>query len=184
MQKRRGLLCAVMSEGGRECRRMRTAVGRAAALRTAQSPTPRRSASPPQARTRSRRLRAASRTGRGVGKSGVCSGRHGRMQGERGHSRTLLTDDRVVLVVGVVRVAQPAVGPELKLEKLVAEFALVTHVVAYVELVRRRHRGPILGGGGAAPNTRGARTEAVHRESDSWLGGSLQPTSTPISYFL
>ncbi len=42
----------------------------------------------------------------------------------------LLADERVVLVVGVVGVAELAVRPELKLEKLVAEFASVANIVA------------------------------------------------------
>lgn len=48
----------------------------------------------------------------------------------------LLADHRVVLVVGVVGVAQLAVRPELELEELVAELSLVAHVVAQVELIR------------------------------------------------
>jgi hypothetical protein len=48
----------------------------------------------------------------------------------------LLANQRVVLVVGVVGVAELAIRPELELEELVAEFAAVTHVVAQIELVR------------------------------------------------
>lgn len=53
----------------------------------------------------------------------------------------LLADHGVVLVVGVVCVAELAIGAKLKLQKLVAELALVTDVVADVELahlLRRR----------------------------------------------
>eukprot|EP00443_Scrippsiella_acuminata_P055099 CAMPEP_0115406012 /NCGR_PEP_ID=MMETSP0271-20121206/18222_2 /TAXON_ID=71861 /ORGANISM="Scrippsiella trochoidea, Strain CCMP3099" /LENGTH=104 /DNA_ID=CAMNT_0002830021 /DNA_START=251 /DNA_END=562 /DNA_ORIENTATION=- len=54
----------------------------------------------------------------------------------------LLTDHDVVLVVGVVRVAQPPVRAELELEELVPELALVPDVVADVELLLllARHR--------------------------------------------
>jgi len=54
----------------------------------------------------------------------------------------LLADQGVVLVVGVVGVAKLAVGAELELEELVAELALVPHVIPQVELVvaaARRH---------------------------------------------
>ena len=47
----------------------------------------------------------------------------------------LLPDHGVVLVVGVVGVAQLTVGPELELEELVSELALVADVIAEVELV-------------------------------------------------
>ena len=47
----------------------------------------------------------------------------------------LLADHRVVLVVGVVGVSELAVWPELELEELVAELALVSDVVAQVEVV-------------------------------------------------
>jgi hypothetical protein len=47
----------------------------------------------------------------------------------------LFADHRVVLVVGIVGVAQLTVRPELELEKLVAELALVADVVAQVEIV-------------------------------------------------
>lgn len=46
----------------------------------------------------------------------------------------LLPDHRVVLVVGVVGVAQLAVRAELELEELVPELALVADVVADVEV--------------------------------------------------
>ena len=42
----------------------------------------------------------------------------------------LLPDQRVVLIVRVVGIAQLAVGSELKLQELVSEFASVTHVIA------------------------------------------------------
>jgi hypothetical protein len=51
-----------------------------------------------------------------------------------GGDEDLLADHGVVLVVGVVGVAELPVGAELELEKLVAELALVPHVVAQVEL--------------------------------------------------
>ena len=47
----------------------------------------------------------------------------------------VLPDHRIVLVVGVVGVSQFSVRPELKLEELVAELALVADVVAEVEVV-------------------------------------------------
>ena len=46
----------------------------------------------------------------------------------------LLPDHGVVLVVGVVGVAKFAIGTKFKLEKLVTEFALVSDVVAQVEI--------------------------------------------------
>lgn len=49
----------------------------------------------------------------------------------------LLAYHRVVFVVGVVGVAQLTVRPELELQELVAELALMADVVAYVEV--RRH---------------------------------------------
>jgi len=48
----------------------------------------------------------------------------------------LLADHGVVLVVGIVGVPQLAVRPELELQELVAELALVTDVVAQVEVLR------------------------------------------------
>ena len=48
----------------------------------------------------------------------------------------LLADQRVVLVVGVVGVAQLAVRSKLELEELVAELALVADIVAQVEVAR------------------------------------------------
>jgi hypothetical protein len=70
-----------------------------------------------------------------------------------GRDEDLLADHGVVLVVGVVGVAELAVGAELELEELVPELALVSHVVAQVELALalasaavlaagRRHRFP------------------------------------------
>jgi len=70
-----------------------------------------------------------------------------------GGDEDLLADHGVVLVVGVVGVAELAVGAELELEELVPELALVTHVVPQVELplaraavlaAGRRHRFPFL----------------------------------------
>jgi len=49
----------------------------------------------------------------------------------------LLPDHGVVLVVGVVGVAQLTVRTKLKLEKLVSEFSLVTHIVAQIKVVFR-----------------------------------------------
>ena len=51
-----------------------------------------------------------------------------------GGDEDLLADHGVVLVVGVVGVAELAVGAELELEELVPELALVPHVVPQVEL--------------------------------------------------
>ena len=51
-----------------------------------------------------------------------------------GGDEDLLADHGVVLVVGVVGVAELAVGAELELEELVPELALVPHVVPKVEL--------------------------------------------------
>jgi len=68
-----------------------------------------------------------------------------------GGDEDLLADHGVVLVVGVVGVAELAVGAELELEELVPELALVPHVVPQVELplaraavlaAGRRHRFP------------------------------------------
>ena len=59
-----------------------------------------------------------------------------------GGDEDLLADHGVVLVVGVVGVAELAVGAELELEELVPELALVPHVVPQVELriaAGRRH---------------------------------------------
>lgn len=47
----------------------------------------------------------------------------------------LLANHSVVLVVGVVGVAELAVGSELEFQELVPEFPLVPHVVTQVELV-------------------------------------------------
>jgi hypothetical protein len=46
----------------------------------------------------------------------------------RGRDKHLFLDQRVVLVLGVVRVPQLAIGPELELQKLVAELAFVALV--------------------------------------------------------
>ncbi len=46
-----------------------------------------------------------------------------------------LPDHGVVLVVGVVGVSQFAIRPELELQELVPELALVAHVVTQVEIV-------------------------------------------------
>lgn len=51
------------------------------------------------------------------------------------HFYKVSPDHGVVLVVGVVGVSQFSVGPELELEKLVAELALVADVVPQVEIV-------------------------------------------------
>ena len=59
-----------------------------------------------------------------------------------GGDEDLLADHGVVLVVGVVGVAELAVGAELELEELVPELALVPRVVPQVELriaAGRRH---------------------------------------------
>lgn len=48
----------------------------------------------------------------------------------------LLANECVVLVVGVVGVAQFAIRSELELEKLVTELAFVPHVVTKVEITR------------------------------------------------
>jgi len=55
-----------------------------------------------------------------------------------GGDEDLLADHGVVLVVGVVGVAELAVGAELELEELVPELALVPHVVPQVELAVAR----------------------------------------------
>ena len=55
-----------------------------------------------------------------------------------GGDEDLLADHGVVLVVGVVGVAELAVGAELELEELVPELALVPHVVPQVELAAAR----------------------------------------------
>ena len=55
-----------------------------------------------------------------------------------GGDEDLLADHGVVLVVGVVGVAELAVGAELELEELVPELALVPHVVPEVELAVAR----------------------------------------------
>ncbi len=46
-----------------------------------------------------------------------------------------LPDHGVILVVGVVGVSQFAIRPELELQELVPELALVAHVVTQVEIV-------------------------------------------------
>lgn len=51
-----------------------------------------------------------------------------------GVEEDLLADHGVVLVVGVVGVAELTVGPELELQELVTELTLVPHVVPEVEL--------------------------------------------------
>eukprot|EP00405_Crypthecodinium_cohnii_P003970 CAMPEP_0194751408 /NCGR_PEP_ID=MMETSP0323_2-20130528/5475_1 /TAXON_ID=2866 ORGANISM="Crypthecodinium cohnii, Strain Seligo" /NCGR_SAMPLE_ID=MMETSP0323_2 /ASSEMBLY_ACC=CAM_ASM_000346 /LENGTH=159 /DNA_ID=CAMNT_0039667893 /DNA_START=311 /DNA_END=790 /DNA_ORIENTATION=+ len=54
----------------------------------------------------------------------------------RHHSRrdvSFLSNHNVVLVVRVVRISQSAVGPELELQELVTELALVANVVADVK---------------------------------------------------
>jgi hypothetical protein len=71
-----------------------------------------------------------------------------------GGDEDLLADHGVVLVVGVVGVAELAVGAELELEELVPELPLVPHVVPQVELAAagdvlaggaaRRHRSPLV----------------------------------------
>eukprot|EP00421_Protoceratium_reticulatum_P018366 CAMPEP_0168390776 /NCGR_PEP_ID=MMETSP0228-20121227/17647_1 /TAXON_ID=133427 /ORGANISM="Protoceratium reticulatum, Strain CCCM 535 (=CCMP 1889)" /LENGTH=150 /DNA_ID=CAMNT_0008404077 /DNA_START=47 /DNA_END=499 /DNA_ORIENTATION=- len=57
----------------------------------------------------------------------------------------LLPDHHIVLVVRVVGIAQPAIWPELELQELVPELALVPNVVADVELIIRRGHGWGLG---------------------------------------
>lgn len=47
----------------------------------------------------------------------------------------LFPDHRIVLIIRVIGVTQLAVGPELELEELVPELALVAHVIAQVEVV-------------------------------------------------
>lgn len=59
----------------------------------------------------------------------------------------LFANDRVVLVVGVVGVAQLAIRPELELEELVPEFAFVADIVAQIEVLGRHGSGI----GGAFP---------------------------------
>jgi len=56
--------------------------------------------------------------------------------------KSLLPDHGVVLVVGVVGVAQLAVRTKLKLKKFVPEFSLVTHIVAQIKVVFR-HLEPV-----------------------------------------
>lgn len=56
-----------------------------------------------------------------------------------GGEEDLLANHGVVLVVGVVGIAELAVGSEFELEELVAEFSLVTHVVPQVKLVALFH---------------------------------------------
>lgn len=51
-----------------------------------------------------------------------------------GVEEDLLADHGVVLVVGVVGIAELAVGPELELQELVPELPLVANVVPEVEL--------------------------------------------------
>ena len=50
-------------------------------------------------------------------------------------NKRLLPDHGVVLVIGVVGVAQLAVRTELELEKLVAKLTLVADIVAQVEVI-------------------------------------------------
>jgi len=52
----------------------------------------------------------------------------------------LLSDHGVVLVVGIVGVSEFSVGTKLKLEKLVAEFPFVSHVIAKVEIALHRDK--------------------------------------------
>merc|ERR1719378_341035 len=47
----------------------------------------------------------------------------------------LLADHGVILVVAVVCISELAIGPELKIQKLVSKLALVAHIVAQVEIV-------------------------------------------------
>ena len=72
-------------------------------------------------------------------RNGAC-GRSGDADAGRLGAVGLLPDHHIVLVVGVVGVTQPAVGPELELKELVSELALVPNVVADVELVVLRAR--------------------------------------------
>ncbi len=53
-----------------------------------------------------------------------------------GRHERLFADHRVVLVVGVVGVAEFSVGSELELEEFVPELALVADVITQVEIVR------------------------------------------------
>jgi hypothetical protein len=53
--------------------------------------------------------------------------------------RTLLPDQRFVLVVRIVGVSELSIRIELKLEELVAELALVAHIVAHIEISILRH---------------------------------------------
>lgn len=48
--------------------------------------------------------------------------------------KDFFSDHGIVLVVGVVGVTELSIGTELELEKLVAEFSLVTDIVSEVEL--------------------------------------------------
>ncbi|RWW82706.1 hypothetical protein BHE74_00008825 [Ensete ventricosum] len=59
--------------------------------------------------------------------------RHSRRQAGRQGDEDLPADHGVVLVVGIIGVAEFAVGAELKLQELVPKVALVPHVVPQVE---------------------------------------------------
>jgi hypothetical protein len=90
-----------------------------------------------------------------------------------GGDEDLLADHGVVLVVGVVGVAELAVGAELELEELVPELALVPHVVPQVELAlaraRARARAAVLAAGRRRRHRFGFPFSAIGMELD--LGG-------------
>nr|GMD53038.1 dihydrolipoyllysine-residue acetyltransferase component 5 of pyruvate dehydrogenase complex, chloroplastic [Ipomoea batatas] len=91
----------------------------------------------------------------------------------------LLANHGVVLVVGVVGIAELAVGSEFELEELVAEFSLVTHVVPQTTFIPttpaslRRHSN------GAPPLTRiRTRTRVVESKIREIFMPALSSTMT------
>lgn len=46
-----------------------------------------------------------------------------------------LTDQRIVLILAIIRIAQLAIRSELELEELVSKFAFVTDVVAKIKII-------------------------------------------------
>nr|GMD57709.1 dihydrolipoyllysine-residue acetyltransferase component 5 of pyruvate dehydrogenase complex, chloroplastic [Ipomoea batatas] len=96
-----------------------------------------------------------------------------------GGEEDLLANHGVVLVVGVVGIAELAVGSEFELEELVAEFSLVTHVVPQTTFIPttpaslRRHSN------GAPPLTRiRTRTRVVESKIREIFMPALSSTMT------
>jgi hypothetical protein len=54
----------------------------------------------------------------------------------------LLSDHRVILVVGVVGISELSIGTELKLEKLVTELPSMPNVVTEIKVTLSRHLLP------------------------------------------